>query len=202
MNKLIAIAFSAAMMGLTSCKKEDVEKNAEAFDSYLKIGETIYDLNGDNLYYTLTDYYDARYEISLGISDGILNNQYGGNNLSEYEGGSYFGRIYLYSAIGEQVILPGDFLMNYDNAQEGIENQQLADIYLKMQNVIWEHYSLSSQLQQGVLSVSGGTEIGDQITIDFSGQIAFYYDVENHGNYVTKSIELHIQAEVQDGVEY
>ena len=201
MNKLIAIAFSVAMMSLTSCKKEDVEKNAEPFNSYLKIGETTYDINTDNLYYTLTDYYDGRTELSFAISDGVLNNQYGGNNFSEYEGATYFAKLYFLSAVGEPVNINNDFSINISYEQEGIENEQLGQIYLKLGDG-WPHYSYEAFLDDTSISISGGTEIGDMMTIDFVGQLAFYYDAANHANYTAKTIELRIQAEVQDGVEY
>ncbi len=180
LKSLLMYGLIVTMGLLSSCKDDESPKLQFVFD-----GETI-SLTGANLYLTRQSTYDNRTYRDYFISDGTYTNADAndGWSLDDYDGATYYLAIELASVVAGDLTV-GEF-PSYSNWGLPEDNSTISYIYLESGTGNDEIQYYSDDEDHLPVTVSGGLEDGDKMTLKFNGKLTYYY--YDGANWVENSV--------------
>ncbi|HEY3405801.1 MAG TPA: hypothetical protein VGK59_20595 [Ohtaekwangia sp.] len=178
LKSLLCISILAASTFFLNGCGDDEKSPSLLFKS--SEGDVI-DLKGANLYLASEDEYNGHIYRDYFISDGELKEgAENGWGLGHYNGATYYLAIELGVPAGDD-FAAGDYPLSNWSEAEADENWS----YIELKN---ENEYYNSTYNMDLVTVSGGFDDGDKMTVKFKGELTYYYDYTEESGWEEKDV--------------
>jgi hypothetical protein len=187
MKSVFAGVLAVAMVALSACGDDDTSPRSQfKFD-----GESTVSLSDGNLYLVESGSFGTGHEYrNYFISDGTYEGG-DGSDLTDYNDATYVLAVRLAVPEGEDVTT-GDYPL-YDNIEDLPLSGSLAWLSLETEDDV-EFQTPNGTIDGDEVSISGGVDDGDRMTIRFSGTLTNSTGIEDEDS----EGKIYFKGEVQD----